>query len=125
MAYVYLTIAIVAEVMGTLALKASDGFSKLQPSLIVLAGFAAALFFLSLAFRTVPVGVAYAIWSGLGTTLIVVASSVLFKQIPDAAALIRGRSDRRGHRGDKSLVRNGGPLVRSPQRCSFARTGKP
>ena len=88
MAYFYLTIAIVAEVMGTLALKASDGFSKLQPSLIVLAGFAAALFFFFFAFRTVPVGVAYAIWSGLGTTLIVVASSVLFKQIPDAAALI-------------------------------------
>ena len=88
MAYLYLTVAIVSEVVGTLALKASDGFSKLQPSLIVLAGYAASLFFLSLAFRTLPVGVAYAIWAGLGTALIVFASVVMFKQIPDAAALI-------------------------------------
>lgn len=88
MTYVYLTIAIVSEVIGTMALKASDGLTKLLPFLIVLAGYASAFFFLSLVIRTLPVGIAYAIWSGLGTALIVLASAVVFKQTPDAHALV-------------------------------------
>jgi small multidrug resistance pump len=87
MAYFYLTVAIVAEVIGTSSLKASDGFSKLGPSLVVCTAFAAAFFFLSMALRTIPVGIAYAIWSGMGTALIVLIAAAIFKQMPDLAAI--------------------------------------
>ena len=88
MAYIYLTAAIITEVIGTLALKASDGFSKFQPSAIVVAGYATAFFFLSRTLRTMPVGIAYAIWAGSGTALIVLVGAMLFKQSPDTDALI-------------------------------------
>ena len=80
---------IFTEVIGTLALKASDGFSKFQLSAIVVAGYATAFFFLSLTLRTMPVGIAYAIWAGSGTALIVLVGAMLFKQSPDTDALIR------------------------------------
>lgn len=88
MAYIYLTAAIITEVIGTLALKASDGFSKFQPSAVVVAGYATAFFFLSRTLRTMPVGIAYAIWAGSGTALIVLVGAILFKQSPDTDALI-------------------------------------
>jgi small multidrug resistance pump len=72
--------------VGTLALKATEGFTKLVPSLIVVAGYAVSFYFVSLALKTIPVGVAYAIWSGLGLALVVVAAVVLYKQVPDLAA---------------------------------------
>jgi small multidrug resistance pump len=62
MSHVYLTVAILAEVIGTTALKASDGFTRLVPSLFVLVGYSFAFFFISLTLRTIPVGVSYAIW---------------------------------------------------------------
>lgn len=62
--------AILAETIATAALKSSDGFSKLAPSVMVVAGYATAFYCLSLTLRQVPVGIAYAIWSGVGTTLI-------------------------------------------------------
>jgi len=68
--WMYLAAAILSEVIGTSALKASDGFSKLWPSVLVVAAYAAAFFFLSLTLRTIPVGIAYAIWSGVGVVLI-------------------------------------------------------
>lgn len=88
MAYFYLTIAIVAEVIGTLALKASDGFTRLQPSLVVVAGYAVAFLCLSLTLRSIPVGITYAIWAGAGIALVILASAALFGQKLDAAALI-------------------------------------
>ncbi|MGD9847440.1 MAG: multidrug efflux SMR transporter [Variibacter sp.] len=88
MSYLYLVIAIVAEVAGTSALKASDGFSKPIPSLIVVAGFATAFFFLSLTLRAMPLGVAYAIWSGMGTALIVLIGAIAFRQPPDFGAIV-------------------------------------
>ena len=87
-AYVYLAIAIVAEIIGTSALKASDGFSKLVPSLIVVAGFGVAFYFLALCLRVIPVGVAYAIWSGVGITLISLVGWLVFKQPLDLPAII-------------------------------------
>lgn len=87
MAYIYLTAAIVAEVIGTSSLKASDGFTRLWPTLIVCVAFALAFFFLSMALRTIPVGLAYAIWSGMGTALIVMIGALLFRQVPDLAAI--------------------------------------
>ena len=88
MSWVYLLTAIVAEVIATSALKASDGFSKLWPSVITVAGYTVAFYCLSLTLRTIPVGVAYAIWSGLGVVLITIAAWVLFGQKLDLPALI-------------------------------------
>ena len=88
MGYFYLTIAILSEVIATSALKASDGFSKLIPSLIVVIGFSVAFYCLSLVLKTIPIGVAYAIWSGLGIVLISIVGFVLFGQKLDWAAIV-------------------------------------
>ena len=81
----YLVIAIISEVIGTSALKASEGFSKLYPSLLVILGYGTAFYFLSLTLRTIPVGIAYAIWSGLGVVLITIVSWILLNQRLDLA----------------------------------------
>lgn len=86
--WLFLTLAIAAEVTATSALKASEGFSRLQPSLIVVLGYGIAFYLLSLTLRSIPVGMAYAIWSGLGTALIALAGWWLYGQRLDAAALI-------------------------------------
>jgi len=83
-----LIIAILSEVVATSALKASDGFRNLVPSAIVVVGYGAAFYFLSLALRTIPMGVAYAIWSGIGIVLISVAGFALYGQRLDAPALV-------------------------------------
>lgn len=78
LAWVLLGVAITAEVTGTLALKASDGLSRPWAAALVAVGYMAAFAFLGLALRTVPVGVAYAIWSGLGTVGAAVGGRVVF-----------------------------------------------
>jgi small multidrug resistance pump len=88
MQFVYLAIAIVAEVAATSALKASAGFKVLLPSLIVVAGYAVSFYFLSLTLKTMSIGIAYAIWSGVGLVLISVVAWWLYGQALDAAALI-------------------------------------
>ena len=85
--WVYLAVAIVSEVIATSALKAADGFSRLWPSLIVVAGYAAAFFFLSLTLRTIPVGVAYAVWSGAGVALIALIGWLFLGQSLDTPAI--------------------------------------
>ena len=80
MQYLFLLIAITGEVVGTSALKASAGFTKLYPSLLVVAGYAIAFYFLSLTLKTIPIGIAYAIWSGAGIVLISIAGWVFFNQ---------------------------------------------
>jgi len=87
MGYVYLTIAILTEVIGTSALKASEGFTQPIPSIIVVIGYAAAFYFLSLVLKTIPVGIAYAIWAGMGIVLIAIIGAIVFKQIPDLPAV--------------------------------------
>ena len=86
--WLYLAVAIVAEVIATSALKASDGFSRLAPSLVVVAGYGIAFACLSLTLRTIPVGIAYAIWSGVGIVLIALVGYFAFNQALDAPALI-------------------------------------
>src|SRR5262245_26010751 len=88
MGYLFLTIAIVSEVVGTAALKASAEFTKPIPSLIVVAGYAIAFVCLSLTLRTIPVGIAYAIWAGCGIVLVALVSYALFGQKLDAPALV-------------------------------------
>lgn len=88
MGYLYLFIAIIAEVIGTTALKASQEFTNLGPSIIAIVAYAASLYFLSLVLKTIPVGIAYAIWAGIGITLITITGAILFKQMPDIPAII-------------------------------------
>jgi len=88
MPYLYLTLSIVAEVIGTSALKASDTFTRLVPSLVTLVAYPVCFFFFALSLRTIPVGIAYAIWSGFGIVLIALVAWVWFKQPLDGAALV-------------------------------------
>ncbi|HKR76024.1 MAG TPA: multidrug efflux SMR transporter [Rhodanobacter sp.] len=87
-AWLPLALAILAEVIGTSALKASAGFSRLWPSLVVVAGYGTAFYFLSLALRQIPVGIAYAVWSGVGTVLITLIGALAFRQKIDAAGVL-------------------------------------
>jgi len=86
--YWYLAVAIGAEVIATLALKASDGFSHSTSSTVSIIGYAIAFYCLALVLKTVPVGIAYAIWAGMGIVLISSISAVMYKQIPDLPAII-------------------------------------
>tara|TARA_B100001063_G_C16732254_1_gene539990 strand:+ start:271 stop:597 length:327 start_codon:yes stop_codon:yes gene_type:complete len=88
MGYWYLAIAIVAEVLATSALKESQGFSKLLPTLLVMACYGASFYFLSLVLQTIPIGVAYALWAGLGIVLITIVGAVVFGQKMDLAAIL-------------------------------------
>ena len=88
MTYLYLTIAIVGEVIATSVLKATHEFSRPGPTAIVAAGYLCAFYFLSLALKTISVGVAYAIWSGMGIVLVAIAGAVLYGEIPDRSAIL-------------------------------------
>lgn len=86
--WLFLAIAICGEVVATSALKSSQGFTRLVPSLIVVTGYAVAFYFLSLVLRTIPVGIAYAVWSGLGIVLVTGIAWVLHGQKLDAWAFV-------------------------------------
>jgi small multidrug resistance pump len=86
--YVYLGLAIVAEVAATSALKSAEGFTRLVPSLVVVVGYGAAFFLLSLTLNSIPVGIAYAIWSGVGVVLVSLFGWVFYQQGLDTPALI-------------------------------------
>jgi small multidrug resistance pump len=88
MQWLFLSIAIISEVIATSALKSSNGFTQLWPSLVVIAGYGAAFFFLSLTLRTIPVGVAYAIWSGAGIVLVTLIAWLAFGQTLDGFAML-------------------------------------
>lgn len=88
MTWLYLAIAILAEVIATSALKSAEGFTRLWPSLITVAGYGAAFYFLSLTLREIPMGVVYAVWSGVGIVLISLVGLVVYKQALDAPALL-------------------------------------
>ena len=83
-----LIVAIIAEVIGTTALKATHGFTRLAPSVVVVVAYALAFYLLSLVMRTLPTGVVYAVWSGLGIVLIAAVGWVMFGQKLDGPALI-------------------------------------
>ena len=86
--FLFLGIAILCEIIATSALKKSEEFSKLIPSIITIVGYCGAFYFLSFAIRTIPIGIAYAIWSGVGIVLITTIGAVFFKQIPDLPAIL-------------------------------------
>lgn len=85
--YIYLAIAIVAEVIATSCLTASHGFEKRLPGVISLMGYGVAFYFLSIPIKTIPVGVVYAIWSGVGIVLVSLIGATFFKQSLDLPAL--------------------------------------
>lgn len=87
-AYIYLAIAIVAEVIATASMKAVKGFSTPLPLLLMVCGYAVAFWMLTLVVRSIPVGIAYAIWSGLGIVLISVAALVIYGQKLDLPAML-------------------------------------
>ncbi len=86
--WIYLAIAIVSEVIATSCLKLSDGFTKLWPSVVVVVGYGLAFFFLSLTLRTMSIGVAYAVWSGVGIVLTALIAWVAFGQKIDTAGFV-------------------------------------
>jgi small multidrug resistance pump len=86
--YALLGIAIVAEVIATSAMRASDGFSRLGPSALVIIGYGIAFYCLSLTLRSIPVGIVYAVWSGAGIVLITLVALLLYRQVPDLPAII-------------------------------------
>jgi small multidrug resistance pump len=88
MGYVYLGLAVIAEVVATSALKSSQGFTRLIPSLVVVVGYGAAFYLLSIVLKTIPIGVAYAIWAGVGIALVTAVSAIAFNQMPDAPAVL-------------------------------------
>jgi len=86
--YVFLAIAIIAEVIATTALKASQGFTQLLPSILVIVGYGVAFYCLSMTLRTIPVGIAYAIWSGAGIVLVSLIGFALYGQKLDVWAIV-------------------------------------
>ena len=88
MAWLYLFISIVAEVIATSMLKLSNEFTRLGPSIIVVLGYATAFYFLSLTLRTIPIGVAYAMWSGVGIFLVTIIAWIFYQQKLDWAAIL-------------------------------------
>ena len=85
---VYLTIAIVGEVIATSFLRASAGFTQLVPSIVVVVGYCVTFYFFSLALQTIPVGIGYAIWSGVGIILVSIIAYFVYGQSLDLPALI-------------------------------------
>lgn len=87
-AFMYLTMAIVAEVIATTLLKASEGFTRLWPSLLVVVGYGVAFWGLSMVVKTMPLGIVYAIWSGMGIVLVSIAAIFVYQQKLDWPAVV-------------------------------------
>ena len=86
--YIYLILAVASETIGTSALQASQQFTKVVPSILTVVGYAVSFYFLSLTLRYMPVGIVYAIWSGLGTVLIAIIGRLVFQQRLDWPAVL-------------------------------------
>jgi len=88
MTYLYLALAIIAEVIATSALKSSAGFTRLWPSVVVMVGYGLAFYLLALVLKTLPVGIAYAFWAGLGIVLVTLVGILVYGEKPDLPALL-------------------------------------
>mgnify|MGYP003630550765 FL=1 len=86
--WLLLSIAIIAEVFGTSFLKSSEGFTRFWPSVAVIVGYIVAFYFLALSLKVIPVGIAYAIWAGIGVVLIALIGWIVFSQKLDTPAII-------------------------------------
>jgi small multidrug resistance pump len=88
MTYFYLALAIAAEVAGTSLLKATEEFTKIVPTAFLVFFYVISFWLMTLALRDLPLGVVYAVWSGLGIVLVAIIGAVIYKEIPDLASLI-------------------------------------
>lgn len=88
MVYLYLFLAIISETIATTAIKASEQFTRLVPSLIVVVFYAISFYLLSIVLKTIQLGITYAIWSSLGIVLVSIFAAILYKQMPDIPAII-------------------------------------
>ena len=88
MVYFYLAIAIIVEVIAASALKSSEGFTRPVPTAIIIVGYLTAFYLLTVIVKTLPVGITYAIWAGMGIVLVAIVSAVMHKQMPDLPAII-------------------------------------
>ncbi len=113
--YLIILLAIVCEVIATSALKQTEQFTRLVPSLITLAGYAGAFYFLSMVLQRIPLGIAYAIWSGAGIVLVALVGWVAFKQHLDIPAIIGISMMPRRGRGNKLVFGIGRTLTRPCQ----------
>ena len=86
--WLFLLVAIISEVTATSALKSADGFTRLWPSCVVVIGYASAFYFLSLTLKSIPVGIAYAIWSGVGTALVILVAWAFMGQKLDLPSVV-------------------------------------
>lgn len=86
--WLYLAIAIISEITATSSLKASEGFTKLVPSMAVVIGYGVSFYFLSLTLKVIPIGITYAIWAGLGIVLLAIVGWVFYGQKLDTAAIV-------------------------------------
>lgn len=83
MAYLYLALAILTEVAATSTLKATAEFTRLLPSLVVVAGYGASIYLLTLVLRSLPIGITYAVWAGMGIVLVALVGVVIYREVPD------------------------------------------
>jgi len=88
MAYFYLAVAIFSEVVATSALKASEEFTRFLPSSVVILGYGVSFYFMALALRSIPLGITYAVWSGVGIVLVAVVGFLIYKETPDIYAVL-------------------------------------
>ena len=88
MSYLYLALAIAAEVAGTSLLKATEEFTKLVPTTFLIIFYAMSFWLMTLALRDLPLGVVYAVWSGLGIVLVAIIGALVYKEIPDLGSII-------------------------------------
>ncbi len=88
MGYLYLAGAILAEVIGTLSLKASHGFTRIGPICLIVIGYSCAFVLMSLTLRHLPLGFVYAVWAGLGIVLVALAGVVIWGETIDAPAVL-------------------------------------
>ena len=88
MGYFYLIIAIIGEVIGTISVKNSEGFTLPIPSILIVIGYGIAFYFMMLSMKTIPVAITYSIWSGVGITALAVISAIKFGEVPDFFAIL-------------------------------------
>ncbi|AGA85081.1 cation/cationic drug transporter [Stutzerimonas stutzeri RCH2] len=116
--YVYLAIAICAEVVATTSMKALAGFSRPLPLLLVVTGYSLSFWMLALVVKTIPVGIAYAIWAGLGIVLVSIAAAVL-SPVSGPAGSTRYGPDHRWRGGHSAVLRQHRPLSTPRTACSY------
>lgn len=88
MSYLYLAMAIIAEVIATSSLRATEEFTKPLPTFVMVVGYGLAFYFMTMTLRTIPLGITYAVWSGLGIVLISIIGIIFYNERLDLAATI-------------------------------------